>query len=1351
MKKYDDEIIACDFNTDEFPDFKADTCLCAMTAEYVAELPKFLRKVCNAAQKQILMICRPIDKEIHTRNRWHNQLLTDFTEKFLIKTMQENNFAVNFAEPFADNASFVLYDFRKISAESAEKNLPPVDENKNNFFGDDENFSPADNDENNFTVDDENISSSDDDENFSPAEGCRPFGEFKIETAGEEKNNYGLSDTIVKTCEFLGLKLPEKNSSDDKKHVPSDYLGKDFELNEKVTEKLLTERNFTKERFKELYTRFRRFYFAQKSFKHTKTDLNIYFADFMLFANQNNYNTLNYFNFKFYEKPLRLQNSFVGYQHLRRMHEICNEFSFWNLLKSKATANKLFAEFVHRDWINPKKSTLSEFKKFIGEHPKFFAKSNGGFGGKSAEIVQINSDTNVEELFKKFRSNDAILEEIISQHEIMKTFCPDTLNTVRVSTLVDVHGEAHIVTACGRFGRTGKVVDNYTSGGFSVIIDPKTGVITSDGMNKRNELFDKHPDTGKIFKGFQYPFWQKIRDAAKKMAKVIPALHHVGWDIAINAKGEPEFVEGNSDPGSNIYQVADSIGKLALYKPIVRGLEKFQQEQMNNLGYRVNNRKTFRTAYNSRTPEHNQGATFAMKKLIPDCKSLMDLGCRKDNFTASILPANVKYIPVDYRKRGDDTIICDISEGKFPEQEADTCLCSFTAEYVMQLPKFLKNLCTAAQKQILFVCRPVDKENNLRHRWRHPFLTDFTEKFLIDTVEAENFKLHSSENLPEDSAVILYDFRRTAPTVEKIVEPIREEKNIYGLSEGVIKACEFFGLKLPQKTEGDSTEHLPSDYFGENFELDLATMEKLRLASKLDKEKFSKTYGRFTRKFFSQKAFKHNETDLNIYFADYVLFAKKIGAMMVDYFDFEFYKKSAAEQKTFRMQIHRERTRSICNPPVARNLLNNKSLTNELFGDFIHRDWINTLKCTFEDFKNFTAKNPRFFSKPIVGSLGKGAEIIQTEPNTDFEKLFSLLREKKRLLEGVIVQHEALSAFCPDTVNTLRINTFLDVHNDVHILTTGGRFGRVGRVVDNFHGGGFSVVINPETGVVISDGINRVHERSEIHPDTGKKFRGFQYPSWEKICETIVKMAKTLPQMRHVGWDVAINDKGEAELVEANGNPDVDVQQAADSVGRLYLYKPLIDELRTYKKNRVKSLGYCVNNIGEFFEAYENDDVRRDERVSFAMKNLIAGCKNLVDLGCRQSKFVKTICPETTKYIPVDFKNYSDAEIISCNFNDGDFPKISADTYFCAITAEYVSALPEFLKNMCNFAQKQILMLCRPDDTEQRNYYRWNHPFLTDFTEEFLIKTMQENNFAVNEIKLLPDNRSIILYDFRKK
>ena len=65
-------------------------------------------------------------------------------------------------------------------------------------------------------------------------------------------------------------------------------------------------------------------------------------------------------------------------------------------------------------------------------------------------------------------------------------------------------------------------------------------------------------------------------------------------------------------------------------------------------------------------------------------------------------------------------------------------------------------------------------------------------------------------------------------------------------------------------------------------------------------------------------------------------------------------------------------------------------------------------------------------------------------------------------------------------------------------------------------------------------------------------------------------------------------------------------------------------------------------------------------------------------------------------------------------------------------------------KNLCENLFEKI-----KKDKEMLSEYRWAHPLLTDFTEEFLIKTMEQNNFQLAE-QYPTDNKAVILYDFRR-
>ena len=96
------------------------------------------------------------------------------------------------------------------------------------------------------------------------------------------------------------------------------------------------------------------------------------------------------------------------------------------------------------------------------------------------------------------------------------------------------------------------------------------------------------------------------------------------------------------------------------------------------------------------------------------------------------------------------------------------------------------------------------------------------------------------------------------------------DKNIYGLSEGVFKACQFLDLKFPSEPL-EKSQPVPSDYFGNDFELNEEIKEKLRSRCKFSRERFNKVYEAFKEEFSSKKPIKQTKTDLNIYFCDYIL------------------------------------------------------------------------------------------------------------------------------------------------------------------------------------------------------------------------------------------------------------------------------------------------------------------------------------------------------------------------------------------------------------------------------------------------------------------------------------------------
>lgn len=129
------------------------------------------------------------------------------------------------------------------------------------------------------------------------------------------------------------------------------------------------------------------------------------------------------------------------------------------------------------------------------------------------------------------------------------------------------------------------------------------------------------------------------------------------------------------------------------------------------------------------------------------------------------------------------------------------------------------------------------------------------------------------------------------------------------------------------------------------------------------------------------------------------------------------------------------------------------------------------------------------------------------------------------------------------------------------------RFGRKGNCADNFHSGGMGAVVDVETGKVTSTAVDMYHQRFAVHPDSEMNIVGFEIPEWEKVKEAALCAALVVPELKHVGWDVAVRKDGRVELIEGNCMPGYDMMQSPDQIGKRGRYEEYIPAL---KKNRSK-------------------------------------------------------------------------------------------------------------------------------------------------------------------------------------
>ena len=188
-----------------------------------------------------------------------------------------------------------------------------------------------------------------------------------------------------------------------------------------------------------------------------------------------------------------------------------------------------------------------------------------------------------------------------------------------------------------------------------------------------------------------------------------------------------------------------------------------------------------------------------------------------------------------------------------------------------------------------------------------------------------------------------------------------------------------------------------------------------------------------------------------------------------------------------------------------------------------------------DDFLKFTESHPRFIIKPIDGSLGANtfvATIGSKEEAADFYK--KQLEKGSWVVEELVVQCKETAEWNESSVNTMRVPSFR-TKDGVHILQPFFRTGRKGSVVDNAGHGGIFAVFDADSGMITTDGVDEHGGRFECHPDSGKKFKGWQIPHWEELKALVKEVHHSLPEHhRYVGFDFALDKDYQWILIEGN-------------------------------------------------------------------------------------------------------------------------------------------------------------------------------------------------------------------------
>ncbi len=280
-------------------------------------------------------------------------------------------------------------------------------------------------------------------------------------------------------------------------------------------------------------------------------------------------------------------------------------------------------------------------------------------------------------------------------------------------------------------------------------------------------------------------------------------------------------------------------------------------------------------------------------------------------------------------------------------------------------------------------------------------------------------------------------------------------------------------------------------------------------------------------------AIKNNKT-VSFVKRDMIKNFLKYGIGYTDYFKGNYINLTEEEKKNYVTSKNYINVLRYLNPKEYRVLTFNKLVFNKIFKDYLKRDFIDIRTAKEEDIERFIKNKKYIFAKPITDFGGHGITKIETNKIKSIKSLKKqLLSKKQYLIENELKQHKVLNEINPDCVSSFRIIT---LYNKGKVYT-----------FDNV----LRIGLDSDPALACFDGDIRINEDGtpasgmwddngtlySTHPLTGYEMKDFtKLPYAKEAVEMVKEAAMLVPELRYIGWDVAITDKGPA-IIEGNETP----------------------------------------------------------------------------------------------------------------------------------------------------------------------------------------------------------------------
>ncbi|MBK5253757.1 MAG: carboxylate--amine ligase [Peptostreptococcaceae bacterium] len=262
-----------------------------------------------------------------------------------------------------------------------------------------------------------------------------------------------------------------------------------------------------------------------------------------------------YVIFEFWDLNHKQRDTFLTRLRSKKLISQLNDPKFSYIFDDKNTFNKVFKDYIGREFIDVEVASKEEIIQYFNSREKIFGKMKNLSCGIGCELIKTEDYKNGEEFYKYVQEKGfATIEDVIENHPDINKLYPFSANTVRTITIVDAKGEAHCIYMVFKMGNNYRVVDNF---GLHGPVDMETGEFlfpAHSGDTTAGQHFTEHPYSHIPLIGYKVPLIKETVELAKKAALVVPEMRYIGWDIAITPNG-PAIIEGNNYNAHDFWQL----------------------------------------------------------------------------------------------------------------------------------------------------------------------------------------------------------------------------------------------------------------------------------------------------------------------------------------------------------------------------------------------------------------------------------------------------------------------------------------------------------------------------------------------------------------------------------------------------------------------------------------------------------------------------------------------------------------------------------------------------------------------------------------------------------------------------